>query len=48
MASGHEGEPVLPGTYVDYETTPREYELSVAQTILRIHTRVAGTGASNS
>ncbi|WP_327011025.1 family 2B encapsulin nanocompartment shell protein [Dactylosporangium sp. NBC_01737] len=41
LASGHTGEPVLPGTYVDYETTPREYELSVAQTILRIHTRVA-------
>ncbi|GAA3210026.1 family 2B encapsulin nanocompartment shell protein [Dactylosporangium siamense] len=41
LASGHQGEPRLPGTYVDYETTPREYELSVAQTILRIHTRVA-------
>ncbi|MEU0556049.1 family 2B encapsulin nanocompartment shell protein [Dactylosporangium sp. NPDC006015] len=41
LAAGHEGEPVLPGTFVDYETTPREYELSVAQTILRLHTRVA-------
>jgi CRP-like cAMP-binding protein len=41
LAAGHQGEPVLPGTYVDYETTPREYELSVAQTILRLHTRVA-------
>jgi hypothetical protein len=41
LAAGHHGEPDLPGTYVDYETTPREYELSVAQTILRIHTRVA-------
>ncbi|MET7421479.1 family 2B encapsulin nanocompartment shell protein [Dactylosporangium sp. NPDC005555] len=41
LAAGHQGEPVLPGTYVDYETSPREYELSVAQTILRIHTRVA-------
>ncbi len=41
LAAGHEGEADLPGTYVDYETTPREYELSVAQTVLRVHTRVA-------
>ncbi|GAA3242654.1 family 2B encapsulin nanocompartment shell protein [Actinocorallia longicatena] len=41
MASGHDGEPVLPGTFVDYEGSPREYELSVAQTVLRVHTRVA-------
>jgi Phage capsid-like protein/Cyclic nucleotide-binding domain len=41
LASGHDGEPALPGTFVDYELTPREYELSVAQTVLRIHTRVA-------
>jgi CRP-like cAMP-binding protein len=41
LAAGHTGEPVLPGTYVDYEASPREYELSVAQTVLQIHTRVA-------
>ncbi|MDB5064432.1 MAG: Crp/Fnr family transcriptional regulator [Chloroflexi bacterium] len=41
VASGHDGEPDLPGTFVDYEVTPREYELSVAQTVLRVHTRVA-------
>ncbi|MCM3809700.1 cyclic nucleotide-binding domain-containing protein [Streptomyces sp. DR7-3] len=41
VASGHSGEPVLPGTFVDYELAPREYELSVAQTVLRVHTRVA-------
>ncbi|MGN9843051.1 family 2B encapsulin nanocompartment shell protein [Nonomuraea sp. H19] len=41
MASGHTGEPVLPGTFVDYEQSPREYELSVAQTVLRVHTRVS-------
>jgi hypothetical protein len=41
MASGHVGEPELPGTFVDYETTPREYELSVSQTVLQVHTRVA-------
>jgi CRP-like cAMP-binding protein len=41
VAAGHDGEPALPGTYVDYELAPREYELSVAQTVLRVHTRVA-------
>jgi hypothetical protein len=41
LSAGHKGEPDLPGTFVDYELTPREYELSVAQTVLRIHTRVA-------
>ncbi|AFE10412.1 cyclic nucleotide-binding domain-containing protein [Corallococcus coralloides DSM 2259] len=41
LAAGHHGEPVLPGTFVDYETHPREYELAVAQTVLQIHTRVA-------
>jgi hypothetical protein len=41
LTSGHAGEPALAGTFVDYEVAPREYELSVAQTILRVHTRVA-------
>ncbi|HLU30053.1 MAG TPA: family 2B encapsulin nanocompartment shell protein [Glycomyces sp.] len=41
IAAGHSGEPELPRTFVDYELTPREYELSVAQTVLRVHTRVA-------
>jgi hypothetical protein len=41
LAAGHDGEPQLPGTFVDYELSPREYELSVAQTVLRIHSRVA-------
>ena len=41
LASGHAGEPSLPGTFVDYDLSPREYELSVAQTVLRVHTRVA-------
>ncbi|MFC1409426.1 family 2B encapsulin nanocompartment shell protein [Streptacidiphilus sp. N1-12] len=41
LASGHEGEEELPGTYVDYELAPREYELSVAQTVLQVHSRVA-------
>ncbi|HET6289940.1 MAG TPA: family 2B encapsulin nanocompartment shell protein [Amycolatopsis sp.] len=40
MASGHDGEPLLPGTFVDYEISPREYDLAVAQTVLRVHTRV--------
>ncbi|MEV8378983.1 family 2B encapsulin nanocompartment shell protein [Kribbella sp. NPDC056861] len=41
LAAGHDGESELPGTFVDYDPAPREYELSVAQTMLRIHTRVA-------
>ncbi|NUR47354.1 MAG: cyclic nucleotide-binding domain-containing protein [Hamadaea sp.] len=41
LAAGHVGEPMLPATFVDYELSPREYELSVAQTVLRVHTRVA-------
>ncbi len=41
LSSGHAGEVELPGTFADYELTPREYELDVAQTLLRVHTRVA-------
>ncbi|MGB8690733.1 MAG: family 2B encapsulin nanocompartment shell protein [Microcoleus sp.] len=41
LSSGHTGETQLPGTFVDYELSPREYELSIAQTVLRINTRVA-------
>ena len=41
IAAGHDGEPALPTTFADYEGDPREYPLSVAQTVLRVHTRVA-------
>jgi CRP-like cAMP-binding protein len=41
LAAGHEQEAELPGTFVDYEVSPREYELSVAQTVLQVHSRVA-------
>ncbi|MEV5877586.1 family 2B encapsulin nanocompartment shell protein [Streptomyces sp. NPDC052101] len=41
LAAGHFGEPDIPHTFVDYEPRPREYELSIAQTVLRIHSRVA-------
>jgi CRP-like cAMP-binding protein len=41
IRSGHEGETVIPDTYVAYEEEPREYPLSVVQTILRVHTRVS-------
>jgi CRP-like cAMP-binding protein len=40
LAVGHWGEPDLPGTHAAYDTSPREQELSVAQTVLRVHTRV--------
>ncbi|MEU2716798.1 family 2B encapsulin nanocompartment shell protein [Streptomyces sp. NPDC007205] len=41
LSSGHLGEATLPQTFADYELAPREYELSVAQTVLRVHSRVA-------
>ncbi|MET9430264.1 MULTISPECIES: family 2B encapsulin nanocompartment shell protein [unclassified Streptomyces] len=41
LSAGHVGEAVVPHTYVDYEASPREYELSVAQTVLKVHSRVA-------
>ncbi|GAA3373934.1 family 2B encapsulin nanocompartment shell protein [Streptomyces racemochromogenes] len=41
LSAGHTGEYELPTAFVDYELNPREYELSVAQTVLRVHTRVA-------
>ncbi|MFB6540377.1 family 2B encapsulin nanocompartment shell protein [Streptomyces noursei] len=41
VQAGHIGEPTLSGGYVDYELAPREYELSLTQTVLRVHSRVA-------
>ena len=41
VEAGHHGEQVLPETFVDYEASPREYPLSVVQTIVRVHTRVS-------
>ena len=41
MAAAPEQEDDLPGTYVDYEVAPREYHLSMSQTVLRVSTRVA-------
>ncbi|MGW0737621.1 family 2B encapsulin nanocompartment shell protein [Streptomyces sp. NPDC002851] len=41
LSSGHVGEATLSQTFADYELKPREYELSVAQTVLRVHSRVA-------
>ncbi|WP_024805671.1 family 2B encapsulin nanocompartment shell protein [Nocardia sp. BMG51109] len=41
VAAGHQGEHPLPATFIDYSQHPGEYELAVAQTVLRMHTRVA-------
>jgi CRP-like cAMP-binding protein len=41
VQAGHIGEPTINGGYVDYDLAPREYELSLTQTVLRVHTRVA-------
>lgn len=40
VMSGHEGEPTLTQTFVDYDDNPQEYPLSIAETILKVHTRV--------
>lgn len=37
----HDDEPDIPGTFVAYDASPREYELNTSQTILKIHTKVA-------
>lgn len=41
LSADHPQEHPLDGTFVAYELQPREYELSVAQTVLRVNTRVA-------
>lgn len=41
LTAGHVGEPDLPATFVDYEDAPREYHMTLAQTVLRVHTRVS-------
>jgi CRP-like cAMP-binding protein len=41
LAAGHKGEPEIPGTFVNYDPHPPEYELHVAQTVLQVHSRVA-------
>ncbi len=41
LSAGHVGEAVVPHTFVDYEAAPRAYELSIAQTVLKVHSRVA-------
>lgn len=40
------GEPVIPPSFIDYESRPREYPLSTVQTRLRVHTRVMDLYAS--
>ena len=41
VISGHEGETVLPNTFVDYLFEPKEFTLSSVQTVLKVHTRVS-------
>jgi CRP-like cAMP-binding protein len=40
LASDYQGEVELPTSYIDYEDDPQEYELSIIQSILKVHTRV--------
>jgi hypothetical protein len=41
MFTGQSGEKELAGTHVAYEEEPREYALTVLQSIVRIHTKIA-------
>jgi hypothetical protein len=41
IVAGRIGEHALPNAFVDYDLEPPEHELHVAQTVLRVHTRVA-------
>ena len=41
LSGGHMGEVDLPSTYVDYEDAPREYHMTLAQTRMMVHSRVA-------
>ena len=41
LSTDHVPETLLSGAFVDYDLGPREYELSVAQTVVRISTRIA-------
>lgn len=40
LTADYQGEAEVPTSYIDYEEEPREYELSIAQSVLRVHTRV--------
>jgi hypothetical protein len=41
IESYHEGEePELKRTFVDYDETPRQYQLQTIQTVIRLHTRI--------
>jgi len=40
IASYHDNEPELQRTFVDYDEKPKQYPLSVMQTVIRLHTRV--------
>ncbi|KRV51215.1 Crp/Fnr family transcriptional regulator [Wenjunlia vitaminophila] len=41
LSSDHVDEVELPCTYVDFEESPREYHMTLAQTVLRVNTRVS-------
>ena len=41
IASDYHGEVTLDSTFADYETSPREYTLSLSQAVVRVHTRAS-------
>jgi hypothetical protein len=41
LVSGSAENVIIPETFVDYSSTPKEYSLSSVQTVVRVHTRVS-------
>jgi hypothetical protein len=41
LVAGHDANVLLPETFVDYEEDPREYPMSMVQTVLRMHTCIS-------
>lgn len=41
FSGSHDSEPTIPDTFVEYDAKPKEYELHAAQTILKIHSKIA-------
>jgi CRP-like cAMP-binding protein len=41
LAEGYNADALLPETFADYEEDPREYPLSMVQTVLRMHTYIS-------
>jgi len=41
VTADYQGEIEVPASFINYESEPKEYELSLAQSVVRVHTRVS-------